>query len=214
MKQSGLGQPFIGQPSIAELLKRALDTTEGFGFMAPMLSAQALAWDLTDHQYMKLGGIHTFAASATVPAFAGTFSMALLANQLPSAKLLRVRQIRLSQGFAGTTKLWWGSFGGGAVPVIANSVAVPIGVRDTRIQNSAGAAGSSTGKVFTCTTLAPPTVGEGHFMTATPTAVPLDITLGPGGMLFIHNDVANQPFVFSVTWDERQAVGPELTMPG
>lgn len=216
MKPSDRYRPLVGWPGLPELLQRGFDTSgDGFGFLDPTVFPVVQGLDLTDAQYLKLAGINSFAAGRSVPAFAAQFSTATITNPATSQKIIRVRRITFGQAGA-TTAYFWGVLSGAVVPAILNSVVPAVGVKDGRIINNLGAAAAPAAQAVYGTTIAALNAGEA-LNVVTPGAAVIDdvrCVLNPGSMFFLQIGVANSAFIASISWEERQSVTPELTLPG
>jgi len=204
---------FLQQPSIPELLQRAGDTRgEGFTYIEGVLRATALAWDLTDQQYAKLGQVNTFSVGGQTPAVAGTTSIATLQNPAGSGKIFRVRRLTLSTN-ANTYR--WGVLSGALVPALANVVVRTPAARDSRILNIGGGSPVATALVQYATTLGAPAVGESVGLAAGGvfTCDPL-CSVAPGGWFYAVIAAVFNSFEAGIVWDERPVVGTELGLPG
>lgn len=182
--------------------------------LAKEIQAGLTLADFTDHQYLWLGRTGSYAAGAATPTNAARTSCGVLRNPGASGKICRLRRMILGNAGAGIS-IFWNVLGpnAAALPALLDVSSPAVTPRDSRI---AGVA--LGGPVGACDLRLATTAGAflaGEFASiqagaAGLAAFNLDVTLAPGGTFWVFGSTVNVAFNLSLSWDERDAVAPEL----
>lgn len=209
---------FNGQPALSQGLKRATDLDgDGFGYLDPTIQASVTALDLADQQYNRLFDVFSYSGGRDVPAVVGQSGIFVLRNPAGSNKIMRVRNLTLNNPSA-LGAIWWGtiSLASGISPALANTIAVTIGTRDTRLTNPVGGFSASAASLTVNSTAGALAIGQLVTMPAAASSLysidPL-CTIVPNSYFYAFMGVANASFNASVAWDERLAGKQELNFP-
>lgn len=209
---------FNGQPALSQGLKRATDLDgDGFGYLDPVVQANIAAADLTDQQYNRCFDTFSYCGGRDVPAAVGASGIMVLRNPPGSGKIVRIRNLIVNNS-AAIAAVWWGtvSLNSGIIPALANTVAVTIGTRDTRLQNPVGGFSASACSLTVNTTVGAIAIGQfATFPAGGPMLINVDplCTIVPNSWFYVFCGLANNSFNASIAWDERLAGKGELNFP-